>query len=166
MFVFPKREFICLKFAQNFNWFNSNDPSWGRQFDSILSLEFGIILHLLRVWLVRRACTVLFQIFVLYRWVHDISSFCFFNRCVSLKEREFTYSKFQQFLNSTTHQILGLGGNDKLQTVLWSVRPSYIGWIQRADPLGPRRECIESNLYGYRSIHYKLIRRKYRYLYC
>jgi hypothetical protein len=37
----PKREFICLKFAQIFNSFNLNDPNWGRQFDSILSLEFG-----------------------------------------------------------------------------------------------------------------------------
>jgi hypothetical protein len=31
-------ESIYLKIAQIFNSFNLNDPSWGRQFDSILSL--------------------------------------------------------------------------------------------------------------------------------
>jgi hypothetical protein len=30
---------------------------------------------------------------------------------VSLKEREFTYSKSQKIINSTTHQILCLGGS-------------------------------------------------------
>jgi hypothetical protein len=30
---------------------------------------------------------------------------------VSFKEREFTYSNFQQLINSTTHQILCLGGS-------------------------------------------------------
>jgi hypothetical protein len=33
------------------------------------------------------------------------------NRWVPLKEREFTISKFQQFLNSTTHQIICLDGS-------------------------------------------------------
>jgi hypothetical protein len=37
--------------------------------------------------------------------------FAFLNQWVSLKEREFTYSKFQQIINSTTHQILCLGGS-------------------------------------------------------
>jgi hypothetical protein len=38
--------------------------------------------------------------------------FPFLNRWVSLKdEREFTYSKFQQIINSTTHHILCLGGS-------------------------------------------------------
>jgi hypothetical protein len=37
--------------------------------------------------------------------------FPFLIRWVSLKEREFTYSKFQQNINITTHQILGLGGS-------------------------------------------------------
>jgi hypothetical protein len=35
----------------------------------------------------------------------------FLNRWVSLKEREFMYSKFAQIINSTTHQILRLGGS-------------------------------------------------------
>jgi hypothetical protein len=39
------------------------------------------------------------------------SIFCFLNRLVSLKEREFIYSKFAQIINSTTHQILCLGGS-------------------------------------------------------
>jgi hypothetical protein len=30
---------------------------------------------------------------------------------VSLKAKEFTYSKFKQIINSTTHQILCLGGS-------------------------------------------------------
>jgi hypothetical protein len=30
---------------------------------------------------------------------------------VSLKEREFEYSKFQHIINSTTHHILCLGGS-------------------------------------------------------
>jgi hypothetical protein len=30
---------------------------------------------------------------------------------VSLEVREFTYSKFHQIINSTTHQILSVGGN-------------------------------------------------------
>ena len=34
--------------------------------------------------------------------VRDIQYFDFLNRWVSLKEREFTYSKFQQIINSTT----------------------------------------------------------------
>jgi hypothetical protein len=40
--------------------------------------------------------------------------FCYFAiliRWVSLKEIEFTYSKFQQIINSTTHQILSEGGS-------------------------------------------------------
>jgi hypothetical protein len=28
----------------------------------------------------------------------------------AVKDREFTYSKFQQIINSTTHQILCMGG--------------------------------------------------------
>jgi hypothetical protein len=30
---------------------------------------------------------------------------------VSLKERDFTSSKFQQIINSTSNQILGVGGS-------------------------------------------------------
>jgi hypothetical protein len=37
--------------------------------------------------------------------------FAFLNRWVSLKEREFIYSKFVQIINSTTHQILCMGGS-------------------------------------------------------
>jgi hypothetical protein len=37
--------------------------------------------------------------------------FAFLNRWVSLKEREFIYSNFQQIINSTTHQILSVGGS-------------------------------------------------------
>jgi hypothetical protein len=37
--------------------------------------------------------------------------FAFLNRWVSLKEREFIYSKFQLNINSTTHHILRLGGS-------------------------------------------------------
>jgi hypothetical protein len=37
--------------------------------------------------------------------------FAFLNQWVSLKEREFTYSKFNQIINSATHQILCLGSN-------------------------------------------------------
>jgi hypothetical protein len=37
--------------------------------------------------------------------------FAILNRWVCLKEREFKYSKFQQFINSTTHHILDLGGS-------------------------------------------------------
>jgi hypothetical protein len=40
-----------------------------------------------------------------------VSIFYFFNRWASFKAKEFTYSKFQQILNSTTHQILSMGGS-------------------------------------------------------
>jgi hypothetical protein len=43
--------------------------------------------------------------------VRNISYFCLLNRWVSLKETEFIYSKFQQINNSTTHQILSVGGS-------------------------------------------------------
>jgi hypothetical protein len=46
--------------------------------------------------------------------VRVVSFFCFLNRLVSLKVREFTYSKFQQIINSTTHQILYVGGSSIL----------------------------------------------------
>jgi hypothetical protein len=48
------------------NSFNLNDSSRGRQFDFILSLEFGIILHLLRVHSVRRSCIVSDQVVLSY----------------------------------------------------------------------------------------------------
>jgi hypothetical protein len=44
--------------------------------------------------------------------VRGVSIFCFFESIVtSLKEREFTYTKFQHVINSTTHHILDLGGS-------------------------------------------------------
>jgi hypothetical protein len=39
-----KTELIYLKFSHFLNSLNSNDPNRGRQFDSILSIEFGPIL--------------------------------------------------------------------------------------------------------------------------
>jgi hypothetical protein len=53
-----KTEVIYLKFHQIYNGFNSNNPSRGQQFNSILSLEFGFILHLLSIHVVRRSSTV------------------------------------------------------------------------------------------------------------
>jgi hypothetical protein len=54
-------------------------------------------------------CTRRNEIFLFTAKLRDIQYFDFLNRWVSLKEREFTYSKFQQFINSDPY-ILGMVG--------------------------------------------------------
>jgi hypothetical protein len=58
-------------------------------------------------------CNLVLQYFASVRLIEpegiqqmEISLFTAKVRLVSLKVREFTYSKFQQIINSTTHQIL------------------------------------------------------------
>jgi hypothetical protein len=73
----------------------------------------GIIAgELLRVYSVRQSCIIPDQIFLFTA----ISARCFtisffLNRCVSLMEIQFTYSKFHQIINGTTHQISSVGGS-------------------------------------------------------
>jgi hypothetical protein len=133
-----KTEVIYLKFRQIYNSITSNDPTWGRQFDSILSVEFGVILLPVLVLSVWCSGTDLYStdgIFSFYRNKCAIFHyFAFLNRRVSLKVREFTYSKFQRIINSTTHQILSVGGSSiPLSRELKSMLCSWV-WDRLIQP--------------------------------
>jgi hypothetical protein len=98
------------KNCPDFQQYNSNDPNRGRQFDSILSLDFGIIL-LPVLGQSKRRGSLNGRSFLSYSDKCAVFHFSFLNRWVSLKESEFIYSKFHQINNSTTYQIHCMGGS-------------------------------------------------------
>jgi hypothetical protein len=108
-----KTEFTYSKFHQIINsTTQSNELNWGRQVESILSLEFGSILLCLLCQSMSRGVPNRRSFLFFYRDKWAIFKYlAFLNRWVSLKEREFTYSKFQQIINSSTHRILCMGGS-------------------------------------------------------
>jgi hypothetical protein len=71
--------------------FNSDDPSRGRKFDSILSLKLGFILLPVSVRLMELVGSQGKEFFIFTAKVRVVSFFAFLNQLVSLKRQESLY---------------------------------------------------------------------------
>jgi hypothetical protein len=107
-------EFICLK-SPNFSTASTRMVCIEAG-NSNPYLVFDFIQSILCVGSINEAG---FSEWTEYFFFHCTSARCFIilpfliklNRWVSLKARDFTYSKFHQIINSTSHHILDLGGS-------------------------------------------------------